>query len=354
MHNSQLIQTAVFLGFIVVIFFLLVLDLGVFEKKDKVISLKRATITTFIWVGFAVLFGLFIRFFGNQIHGIEDMQALMEMSSKYHENGILSKITSLPFDQAVSIYNKQMTLEYFTGYLIEYSLSIDNIFVMILIFSSFSIPPQYYKRVLMWGILGAMAMRFIFIFVAGALISKYEWVLMIFGVFLIYSAISMYLNRNKKQEVKPENNPIVKWVSKVFPVHDTIENHDFVKRINGKLFITPLLLCLIVIEFTDVLFAVDSIPAIFSVTKDPYIVFFSNIFAILGLRSLFFLISGIIGMFRYLKIGLAVLLLFIGVKMILECKPINFDIPILVSLLVIVAILLLSIVFSVLIPKKKS
>lgn len=354
MHNSQLIQTAVFLGFIVVILFLLVLDLGVFEKKDKVISLKRATVTTFIWMGLAVLFGLFIRFFGNQIHGIEDMQALMEMSSKYHENGILSKIASLPFDQAVSIYNKQMTLEYFTGYLIEYSLSIDNIFVMILIFSSFSIPPQYYKRVLMWGILGAMAMRFVFIFVAGALISKYEWVLMIFGIFLIYSAISMYLNRNKKQEVKPENNPIVKWVSKVFPMHDTIENHDFVKRIDGKLFITPLLLCLIVIEFTDVLFAVDSIPAIFSVTKDPYIVFFSNIFAILGLRSLFFLISGIIGMFRYLKIGLVVLLLFIGIKMILECKPINFDIPILVSLLVIVTILLLSIVFSVLIPKKKS
>lgn len=354
MHNSQLIQTAVFLGFIIVILFLLVLDLGVFEKKDKVISLKRATITTFIWMGLAVLFGLFIRFFGNQIHGIEDMQALMEMSSKYHENGILSKIASLPFEQAVSIYNKQMTLEYFTGYLIEYSLSIDNIFVMILIFSSFSIPPQYYKRVLMWGILGAMAMRFIFIFVAGALISKYEWVLMIFGIFLIYSAVSMYLNRNKKQEVKPENNPIVKWVSKIFPVHDTIESHAFVKRIDGKLFVTPLLLCLIVIEFTDVLFAVDSIPAIFSVTKDPYIVFFSNIFAILGLRSLFFLISGIIGMFRYLKIGLAVLLLFIGVKMILECEPIGFDIPILVSLLVIVAILLLSIVFSVLIPKKKS
>lgn len=355
MHNSQLIQTGVFLGFIIVILFLLVLDLGVFEKKDKVISLKSAAVTTFIWMGLAVLFGLFIRFFGNQIHGIEDMQALMDMSSKYHETGILNKIANLSsFDQAVSIYNKQMTLEYFTGYLIEYSLSIDNIFVMILIFSSFSIPPQYYKRVLMWGILGAMAMRFVFIFVAGALVEKYEWVLMIFGVFLIYSAVSMFLKRNKKQEVKPENNPIVKWVSKIFPVHETIEDHSFVKRIDGRLFITPLLLSLIVIEFTDVLFAVDSIPAIFSVTKDPYIVFFSNIFAILGLRSLFFLISGIIGMFRYLKIGLAVLLLFIGVKMILECKPINFDIPILVSLLVIVAILLLSIVFSVLIPKKKS
>ena len=152
----------------------------------------------------------------------------------------------------------------------------------------------------------------------------------------------------------PENNPIVRAVSKFFPVHDTIEGHDFVKRINGKLFITPLLLCLIMIEFTDVLFAVDSIPAIFSVTKDPYIVFFSNVFAILGLRSLFFLISSIIGMFRYLKIGLVFLLLFIGIKMILECEPINFDIPILVSLLVIVFILLLSIVFSLLLPQKKS
>ncbi|MDO5759684.1 MAG: TerC/Alx family metal homeostasis membrane protein [Bacteroidota bacterium] len=353
MHDS-LIQTLVFLCFVVVILVLLALDLGVFEKKDKVISLKRATITTFIWMGLAVLFGLFIRFFGNQIHGIEDMQALVEMSSKYHESGVLNKIATLPFDQAVGIYNKQMTLEYFTGYLIEYSLSIDNIFVMILIFSSFSIPPQYYKRVLMWGIIGAMAMRFIFIFVAGALIAKYEWVLMVFGIFLIYSAVSMFLKRNKKEEMHPENNPMVRLFSKFFPVHDTIEDHSFVKRIEGKLFITPLLLCLVVIEFTDVLFAVDSIPAIFSVTKDPYIVFFSNVFAILGLRSLFFLISSIIGMFRYLKIGLVFLLLFIGVKMILECEPINFDIPILASLLTIVSILLLSILFSVLLPKKKA
>lgn len=353
MHNSLLIQTGFFTGFVVLIVLLLIADLGIFEKKDKIVSLKRATCTTLIWITLAVAFGILIRFAGNQMHGIEDKQSLIEVASKYHEGSICQKVATMDYDQAVNTYNRQMTLEYFTGYLIEYSLSIDNIFVMILIFSSFAVPPQYYKRVLMWGILGAMLMRFVFIFVAGALVSKYEWVLLIFGVFLIYSAVSMYLKRNKKDEVRPMDNPMVKLFSKIFPVSNTIDNHNFVCKTDGKRYITPLLLCLVMIEFTDILFAVDSIPAIFSVTKDPYIVFFSNIFAILGLRSLFFLISGIIRMFRFLKIGLAVLLLFIGVKMLIECKPIDFEIPIFVSLIVIVSILLCSVLLSVLLPDKK-
>lgn len=354
MHNSEPIQILFFLGFILLILVLLVLDLGVFEKKDRVVSLKRALVTTLVWMILAVSFGIVLRFAGEQMHGIEDKQALMEEVNKYGEKTLATKIQNMDFEQAVDLYNKQVTLEYFTGYLIEYSLSIDNIFVMILIFTSFAIPPQYYKRVLMWGILGAIVMRFIFIFVAGALVSKYEWVLLIFGIFLIYSAISMFVSRNKKKEVHPEKNPMVKLCSRIFPVTSEIRDHSFIRKINHHYVVTPLLLCLVVIEFTDVLFAVDSIPAIFSVTKDPFIVFFSNIFAILGLRSLFFLVSGIIHMFRFLKIGLSVLLLFIGLKMILECEPINIDVPTTVSLLIIVSILLVSILFSVILPVKNN
>lgn len=353
MHNSGLIQGIFFAGFIILILVLLIMDLGVFEKKDKVVTFKRALVTTLIWIGLAVVFGLVIRFFGEQMHGVEDQQSLSEIVHAYHGKTLSSKIDAMPYEEALNEYRRQSTLEYFTGYLIEYSLSIDNIFVMILIFSSFAIPPLYYKRVLMWGILGAMIMRFVFIFVAGALISKYEWVLVVFGVFLLYSAIKMFLERNKQEKIHPENNPIVRLSSKLFPVTNEITDHSFVKKIDGKRFITPLLLCLIAIEFTDVLFAVDSIPAIFSVTKDPYIVFFSNIFAILGLRSLFFLISSIIKMFRFLKVGLSVLLLFIGVKMIIEWEPIGIDIPIVLSLLIILGILLVSILLSIAFPEKK-
>ncbi|MBR1774286.1 MAG: TerC/Alx family metal homeostasis membrane protein [Bacteroidales bacterium] len=352
MHNSGLIQGLFLCGFMVLILGLLVMDLGVFEKKDKIVSFKRALCTTFIWIVLAAVFGLVLRFAGEQMHGIEDKQSLTEIVNQYHGHALAQKVEAADYEKALDAYRKQSTLEYFTGYLIEYSLSIDNIFVMILIFSSFAVPQEYYKRVLMWGILGAMAMRFIFIFAAGALVAKYEWILAVFGIFLIYSAIKMFVQRNKKDDVNPQNNPVVKFFSKIFPVTNEIRDHSFVRKINGRRVITPLLLCLIVIEFTDVLFAVDSIPAIFSVTKDPYIVFFSNIFAILGLRSLFFLVSSIIRMFRFLKVGLSFLLLFIGVKMIIECEPINIDIPIVASLLIIIGILLISILASVLIPEK--
>ncbi|MGP1514738.1 MAG: TerC/Alx family metal homeostasis membrane protein [Bacteroidales bacterium] len=353
MHNSGLIQGIFLAGFVLLILIFLLMDLGIFEKKDKIVTFKRALITTIVWIGLATMFGLVIRFAGEQMHGIEDRQALNEIVNQYHSKTLSHKINAMPYEEALDEYRKQSTLEYFTGYLIEYSLSIDNIFVMILIFSSFAIPQEYYKRVLMWGILGAMAMRFLFIFVAGVLIAKYEWILLVFGFFLLYSGVKMFIQRNKTDEIQAQNNPIVRWVSKIFPVTNDIIDHSFIRRINGKKVITSLLLCLIMIEFTDVLFAVDSIPAIFSVTKDPYIVFFSNIFAILGLRSLFFLITSIIRMFRFLKIGLSVLLLFIGIKMIIESEPINFDISIAVSLLTIVGILLLSILFSVILPEKK-
>ena len=234
MHNSNLIQVLFFIGFILIISGLLVLDLGVFEKKDKVVSIKRAFVTTLIWIFLAIGFGCIIYFFGNQIHGIEDKQALVEVANKYHEKNFETKISDISFDKAVQMYNKRMFLEYITGYLIEYSLSIDNIFVMILIFSAFAVPPQYYKRVLMWGIVGAMIMRFIFIFVAGALISKYEWILILFGLFLIYSGISMFLKRNKKEEMNPDKNPIVRFCSKRWNVTNEINDNSFVKKNRWK------------------------------------------------------------------------------------------------------------------------
>lgn len=338
-----------FFGFIIVIGAILLLDLGVFEKGDKEVTFKRASGMTAAWVILAILFFFFIRFQGHWIHGITDFNSLQEVSSRYHST---LSFDALSYEKALSEYQRKMSIEYITGYLIEYSLSVDNIFVMILIFGSFSIPPRFYKRVLMWGVLGAVAMRFIFIFSAGILIQKYAWILYVFGAFLIYTGIKMYWERNKEKKMTPSSHPLVKFLSKHFRISSTIEGHDFVHRINGKLHITPLLLCLIVIEFTDVIFAVDSIPAIFGVTQDPYVVFFSNIFAILGLRSLFFLVSNIMHMFRYLKTGLAVLLCFIGIKMLAHhwLETIGFET--IHSLITIILIIVVSILLSILIPAK--
>jgi tellurite resistance protein TerC len=256
---------------------MLALDLGVFHRKDTKITLKNAAIWTFVWIGIALLFGGLI----------------------YYEQG------------------SQKMIEYFSGYLIEKALSIDNIFVMILIFTTFNIDEKYYHRVLFYGIIGAVVFRFIFIFVAAALIARFEWVLIIFGAILIYSAIDMFLKRNKPATLDLEKNKLIYFLKKRGLVTSEVKNHDFFTRINGKLFITPLFLTLIMIEFADVVFAVDSIPAVFGITRDPYIVFFSNIFAILGLRSLFFIVSHIMNRFSWLKYVLIILLIAIGLKMII-------------------------------------
>ena len=255
---------------------MLALDLGVFHKKDEKVSLKNATVWTFIWIGVALLFGALIWY----------------------------------------VQGSQKALEYISGYLIEKSLSLDNIFVMILILTTFNIDEKYYHRILFYGILGAIVMRFIFIFVASALINRFEFTLVIFGTILIYSAIKMFINRNKQETIDLEKNKLIRFFNKRGLVTSEIKNHNFFTKINGKLFITPLFLVLLMIEFADVIFAVDSIPAVFGVTRDPYIVFYSNIFAILGLRSLFFVISNIMNRFQWLKYLLMLLLLFIGVKMI--------------------------------------
>jgi tellurite resistance protein TerC len=222
---------------------------------------------------------------------------------------------------------------------------------MVLIFTAFGVNKRHYHKVLFWGIIGAIVMRFTFIFAGAALISQFNWILYLFGAFLVYTGIRMYINRNDEKEIDPQNNKIVKFASRYFTVHPKFEGNRFFVTIDHKKLITPLFLALLTIEFTDLLFAVDSIPAVFSITKDPYIVFFSNIFAILGLRSMFFLLVNVMDRFHYLKTGLAALLTFIGLKMLAANYVDKIGLTTGNSLLVILAILALSVGASLLFPK---
>jgi len=338
-----------FFGFLTFIVLMLAIDLGLFNKKDHEVSFKEAAIMSSIWVAFALAFYVILRLWGDQLHDIQDFAHLQEVTSKHFHN-----IRLIPenFAASIDIYKKNLALEYITGYVIEYALSVDNIFVMVLIFTSFGVPPKFYHRVLVWGIIGAVVMRFLFIFLGASLINRFEWILYLFGVFLVYTGINMFITRNEEEEIDPENHKVVRFASKYFSVYPQFVGHNFFHKENGKKFITPLLLVLLVIEFTDLIFAVDSIPAIFAVTKDPYLVFFSNIFAILGLRSMFFLLVNIIHKFHYLKVGLAFLLVFIGVKMLAHhwLEMIGFTTA--HSLYVIIGILAVSVIASLLFPKK--
>ncbi|WP_028296398.1 TerC family protein [Olivibacter sitiensis] len=338
-----------FASFLLFIAAMLAIDLGVFNKKDHVVSLKEAGIMSAVWVLFALGFFVILRYYGDRLHDINDFARLAEVT-KSHMHQI--KLDASDFAGSLQIYKHNLSVEFITGYVVEYALSVDNIFVMVLIFSSFGVPPQYYHRVLVWGILGAIVMRFIFIFLGAALIARFDWILYVFGVFLIYTGINMFINRNKEEEIDPKEHKVVKFASRYFSVYPDFVGHNFTHKENGKKYITPLLLVLLVIEFTDLIFAVDSIPAIFAVTKDPYIVFFSNIFAILGLRSMFFLLVGIIDKFHYLKVGLAFLLVFIGGKMLVHhwLESVGFSTA--HSLYIIVGILAVSVIASLLFPKK--
>ena len=336
-------------GFILLVIIFLVIDLGIFDRKAHVVGIRESVIWSTIWVATALLFFLFLRYWGDQLHGPETMEDLILLSGKY-KHGL--KLDGLSIDQGLQLYRNTLSIEFITGYLIEKSLSIDNIFVFILIFASFGIPPEHYKRVLTWGIIGAVVMRFVFIFASAALIQKYDWILYLFGAFLVFTGLKMFFTKHQKDK-DPSQNAIVKWLSKKFNVTKTLHGQDLIYRENHKTYITPLFICLIMIELSDVIFAVDSIPAIFAVTKDPFIVFFSNIFAILGLRALFFLVSNIIPMFRFLHFGLAVLLTFIGVKMLVHSHLKEFGFETYHSLIIIFLILLVSILASVFIPEKK-
>lgn len=336
--------------FIVVIALLLFLDLGVLHKKDHVVTFKESAGWTAVWVTLSMLFFLFLRWQGDVVVNVHDKEHFIAQNELYEHH--VNYDDNLTWEQNVSNYNKQLSLEYITGYLIELSLSIDNVFVMIMIFLSFGVEKQYYHRVLFYGILGAIVLRFIFIFAAGALIQKFHWLLLVFGAFLIYSGVKMFIDRNKTESIDVENHPVVKFLAKRNLSTSAFDGHNFFTKVDGRWLCTPLFVVLMIIEFSDIIFAFDSIPAIFSVTEDPHIVFFSNIFAILGLRSMFFMLESIMDKFAYLRIGLSVLLTFIGVKMFLPYFGI--EIGIVPSLVVILSILTLSVLLSVLFPPKKT
>ncbi|MCK9219215.1 MAG: TerC/Alx family metal homeostasis membrane protein [Bacteroidales bacterium] len=340
---SNLNEFIFFTAFLAFIALMLSIDLGIFQKKNHALSFKEALIWTLIWIGVSLGFYVLIRFHGNWIHGSDTLAELQYRIVEYNHP---ISISGLTVEQAIDLYNKNLSLEYITGYLIEYSLSVDNVFVIILIFLSFNIQPKYFKRVLFWGIIGAVVMRFIFIFAASALIQRFAWFLLIFGGLLIVIGIKMayeFLAAKKEERIDTEKHPVVKLISRFFKVSSDHHAETFFIRKDGALYVTPLFIVLLIIEFSDVLFAVDSVPAVFSVTQDPYIVFFSNIFAILGLRSLFFLVMDVINRFYYLKMGLAVLLTFVGVKMLMSEF---FHISTSQSLIIIAAILLVSMVAS--------
>ncbi|MDB5134591.1 MAG: TerC family protein [Mucilaginibacter sp.] len=336
-------------GFIVFILIMMAIDLGLFGKTDKPVSMKQAGIMSAVWVSLALIFYALIFQYGHLLHHVDSFAALQEINIKNFHH-----LKLIPGDLAggLSLYRKNLALEFITGYVVEYALSVDNIFVMVLIFTAFAVNPKYYHKVLLWGIIGAIVMRFLFIFLGATLISQFHWILYLFGAFLVYTGVMMFINRNDEDEIDTENHKIVKLTSKYFAVHPKFEGDKFFIKIDGKRLITPLFLVLMIIEVTDLVFAVDSIPAIFSVTKDPYIVFFSNIFAILGLRSMFFLLVNIIEKFHYLKIGLAVLLSFIGLKMLAANYVDQIGLTTGNSLLIILGILAVSIIASLVFPKK--
>jgi len=244
-------------------------------------------------------------------------------------------------------FGRRPAVEYLTGYVIEYALSVDNLFVFILIFKTFGVPPIYQRRVLLWGILGAMILRAAFILVGAALLSRFDWVLYVFGAFLIYTGGKIL--SGKDVETHPEHNPVLKLFGKVFPIVRHFGDGKFVVKHRGKWFATALLPVLLVVEATDVVFAVDSIPAVFAVTRDPFIVFSSNVFAILGLRALYFVLKTFMDVFRFLKVGLGLVLVFVGAKM---CAEAWVHVPAEVSLLVVVTLLGASVAASLLWPEK--
>lgn len=337
-------------AFIVFILIMLSLDLGLFAKTDKAVSLKQAGIMSAVWVTLALIFYGLILQFGHLLHHVDSFAALQEINEKNFHH---LKLTPGDLAGSLELYRKNLGLEFITGYVVEYALSVDNIFVMVLVFTAFGVSPRHYHKVLFWGIIGAVLMRFAFIFLGSALISNFHWVLYLFGAFLVYTGVSMFINRNQEDKIDPKNHKVVKFASKYFAVHPQFEGSKFFVKIDRKKMITPLFLVLIIIEVTDLVFAVDSIPAIFSITKDPYIVFFSNIFAILGLRSMFFLLVNIIDKFHYLKVGLSILLAFIGLKMLAAEYVDVIGLTTGRSLLIILAILVISVVASLVFPKKE-
>ncbi len=298
-------STWLWIGFSLFILIMLSLDLGLFNRKAHTIKYREAWIWSGVWVTLAMIFaGIVFYYLGSQ-----------------------------------------PGFEFLTGYLIELSLSVDNLFVFLLIFSYFKVPAKFQHRVLFWGVMGALIMRLTMIFVGAALINRFHWIIYIFGAFLVYTGIKMF--RQGEIDVQPDQNPLIRLVTRFLPISRHYEEEKFFTKINGKRTGTLLLLVLMVVEVTDLVFAVDSIPAIFAVTTNTFIVYTSNVFAILGLRSMYFLLAGVVEKFRFLRFGLAVVLTFIGVKMLVAA--VGFHIPIKFSLVFVAVVLVGSVVASLVI-----
>jgi tellurite resistance protein TerC len=299
----------IWIAFNVFVLGMIALDLGVFHRKAHTVSIKEASIWSVVWVCLAMIFNVGIYF----------------------------------------AWGSEKALEFLTGYVIEKSLSVDNLFVFLMIFQYFSTPSQYQHRVLFWGILGALMLRAIFIAAGAALLATFHWMIYVFGAFLVVTGIKMLLQGDEK--IEPEKNPVVRLFEKWVPISKEYDGQKFFVRRQGKIHATLLMLVIIVVETTDVIFAVDSIPAIFAITDDPFIVYTSNVFAILGLRALYFMLAGVMEMFVYLKVGLSFVLCFVGAKMMLVDI---YKIPVGVSLSVIGGVLLLSILASWVIKPKQT
>jgi tellurite resistance protein TerC len=294
-------------GFIVFILVMLVLDLLVLNRKAHEVKMREALLLSLFWIMLALAFNVGVwKFLG-----------------------------------------PQKGVEFLTAYLIEESLSIDNLFVFIMIFSYFQVKPEYQHKILFWGILGAMILRLVFIVAGVALIQKFHWIIYVFGGFLVFTGARMGLDKGK--EIRPDKNPVLRLARRILPVTPETHGNRFFVRINAKTFATPLFITLILIEFTDLVFAVDSIPAVLAISSDPFIVYTSNVFAILGLRSLYFALASIIRYFRFLKYGLSAILIFVGIKMIISGF---YKLPTLVALGVVGGILMLSVVLSMVIPAR--
>ncbi len=302
--QTHLIPWILFTLFIVV---MLAIDLGIFNRKDHEVKVREALVWSGVWVGLALAFNAGLYFWKGQ----------------------------------------ETAIQFFTGYVIEKSLSIDNIFIFLQVFAYFSVPAIYQHKILFWGVLGAIVMRAIFIVAGVALISKFHWIIFVFGAFLVFTGVKMVFTKDK--EVHPEKNPLIRLLRRFMPISNDYEGGKFLIRRNGIILATPLMVVLLVIETTDVIFAVDSIPAILAITTDPFIVFSSNLFAIMGLRSLFFALAGVVKRFHYIHYGLAAILVFVGVKMLVSDF---YKLPSAAALAAVAAILSLSMIASVLWPRR--
>ncbi len=343
-------EVVFFLFFIVLIVTVLLLDLLLVGRKSHEVSVKEATIWSSIWIAFALIFAVFLRYHAEYIHGIENLDQLNQVVQHYAPFLTLDETS---FENSLDLYRKNSTVNFLSGYLIEKSLSVDNLFVIMALLAAFSVKKKDYKTVLFWGILGAIVLRCIFIFAGAALIYRFEWLLYVFGGYLIYVGLKMYLQRNSEIKIEPQHHPVVKLLSKRYRVYPKyVANRFFINK-KGLFYITPLFIVLITIEFTDLVFALDSIPAIFAVTRDPYIVFFSNIFAILGLRSLFFLLIHVVEKFYLLKVGVAFLLVYVGIKLMAHEWLVHIGFRPVYSLYIIVLVLTISILLSLVFPKKQ-